>query len=66
LAAWTEKTFGSQFLPVILAVDVTYLDIFGPFNELDAIVGAVDNGLLSSGLFQSLFDSLEYALHAVF
>jgi hypothetical protein len=44
--------------------DITYVDIDGPFNELGAISGALDSGLLSSGLFQSLFDSLEYALHA--
>jgi hypothetical protein len=45
--------------------DITYVDLPGPVNELDAIIGAVEHGLVSSGLFQSLFDSLEYALHGV-
>ena len=46
--------------------DIAYVDLSGPFNELGAITGAIDSGLLSSGLFQSLFDSFEYALHAIF
>jgi PE-PPE domain len=46
--------------------DITYLDIPGPINELDTLTGALENGLLSSGLFQSLFDSLEYALYGVY
>jgi hypothetical protein len=46
--------------------DITYVDIPGPINELDTLTGALEHGLLSSGLFQSLFDSLEYALHGVF
>jgi PE-PPE domain len=46
--------------------DIANVDITGPFNEFGAITGALDNGLLSSGLFQSLFDSFEYALHVIF
>jgi hypothetical protein len=46
--------------------DITNVDITGPFDELGAITGALDNGLLSSGLLQSLFDSFEYALHVIF
>jgi hypothetical protein len=49
-----------------VSVDVTYVDLTSPFDELSAITGALDNGLLSSGLFQSLFDSFEYALHVIF
>ena len=46
--------------------DITYVDIPGPINELDTLTGALENGLLSSGLFQGLFDSLEYALFGVY
>lgn len=46
--------------------DITYVDIPGPINELDTLTGALENGLLSSGLFQSLFDSLEYTLYGVY
>jgi PE-PPE domain len=49
-----------------VSVDVAYVDLTSPFDELSAITGALDNGLLSSGLFQSLFDSFEYALHVIF
>jgi len=46
--------------------DITYLEIPGPINELETLTGALENGLLSSGFLQSLFDSFEYALHGVF
>jgi PE-PPE domain len=45
--------------------ETTYVDISGSFHELGAIAGALDSGLLSSGMFQSLFESFEYALHAI-
>jgi hypothetical protein len=41
--------------------DLTYVDISDNVNSLSALAGALDAGLLSSGLLQSLFGSLELA-----
>jgi hypothetical protein len=39
--------------------DLTNIDISDNINGFDALVGALDNGIGSSGLFESLFQSLE-------
>jgi hypothetical protein len=41
--------------------DLTYVDISDNIDSLPALVSALDAGLLSSGLLQSLFGSLELA-----
>jgi hypothetical protein len=46
--------------------DITYVDIAGPVNELAAVIGAFEEGLGSSGLFQGLLDSFEYAFSGTF
>jgi hypothetical protein len=42
--------------------DLTYIDISDNINNLAAWVDALDHGVVSSGLLQSLFDSLELVL----
>jgi hypothetical protein len=39
--------------------DLTYIDISDNINYFDALVGAIEHGILSSGIFQSTFDSLQ-------
>jgi PE-PPE domain len=46
--------------------DLTNIDISDNINGLDAFVGALDNGIGSSGLFESLFESLELYLTNMF
>jgi PE-PPE domain len=46
--------------------DITYIDMSDNINNLDALFSAFENGIASSGLFQSLFDSLQFALTGVF
>jgi hypothetical protein len=38
--------------------DLTYVDISDSINNFDAWIGAIEHGVASSGLFQSVFDSL--------
>ncbi|WP_293058232.1 PE-PPE domain-containing protein [Mycobacterium sp.] len=38
--------------------DLTYVDISDNINNLDAWIGAIEHGVASSGLFQSVLDSL--------
>jgi hypothetical protein len=47
-------------------VDLTNIDISDNINSLDAFIGALDNGIGSSGLFESLFQSLELYLTNTF
>ena len=47
-------------------VDLTNIDISDNINSLDAFIGALDNGIGSSGLFESLFQSLELYLTSTF
>jgi PE-PPE domain len=46
--------------------DLTNIDISDNINGLDALVGALENGIGSSGLFESLFQSLELYLTNTF
>lgn len=46
--------------------DLTNIDISDNINGLDALVGALENGIGSSGLFESLFQSLELFLTNTF
>jgi hypothetical protein len=39
--------------------DLTYVDISDNINNFDAWIGAIDHGVASSGLFESVFDSLQ-------
>jgi hypothetical protein len=39
--------------------DLTLVDISDNINSFDALIGAIDNGVASSGLFESLFESLQ-------
>jgi hypothetical protein len=42
--------------------DLTYVDISDNINNADAWIGAIDHGIGSSGLFESLFESLQLYL----
>jgi hypothetical protein len=46
--------------------DLTLVDISDNINSLDALIGAIDNGVASSGLFESLFESLQLFLTNMF
>jgi len=46
--------------------DLTNIDISDNINGFDAFFGALDNGIGSSGLFESLFESLELYLTNMF
>ena len=46
--------------------DLTNIDISDNINGFDALMGALDNGIGSSGLFESLFESLELYLTNMF
>ena len=46
--------------------DLTNIDISDNINGFDAFIGALDNGIGSSGLFESLFQSLELYLTNMF
>ena len=39
--------------------DLTYIDISDNINNFDAWIGAIEHGVASSGLFESVFDSLQ-------
>lgn len=46
--------------------DLANIDISDNINGFDAFIGALDNGIGSSGLFESLFESLELYLTNMF
>ncbi|HUB58191.1 MAG TPA: PE-PPE domain-containing protein [Mycobacterium sp.] len=46
--------------------DLTLVDISDNINSFDALIGALDNGIGSSGLFESLFESLQLYLTNTF
>jgi hypothetical protein len=46
--------------------DLTNIDISDSINGFDALIGALENGIGSSGLFESLFQSLELYLTNTF
>jgi hypothetical protein len=46
--------------------DLTLVDISDNINSFDALIGAIDNGVASSGLFESLFESLQLFLTNMF
>jgi PE-PPE domain len=46
--------------------DLTLVDISNNINSFDALIGAIDNGVASSGLFESLFESLQLFLTNMF
>ena len=46
--------------------DLTQIDISDNINSFDALTGALENGIGSSGLFESLFQSLELYLTNMF
>jgi hypothetical protein len=46
--------------------ELTNIDISDNINGFDALIGALDNGIGSSGLFESLFQSLELYLTNTF
>ena len=46
--------------------DLTYIDMSDNINNLDAWFSAFEHGIASSGLFESIFDSLQFALTGVF
>ena len=46
--------------------DLTNIDISDNINGFDALIGALDNGIGSSGLFESLFESLQLYLTNTF
>jgi hypothetical protein len=46
--------------------DLTNADISDHINNFDAWIGAIDHGVFSSGLFESVFDSLELYFGNIF
>jgi PE-PPE domain len=46
--------------------DITYVDISDNINNVDAWIGAIDHGVASSGLLESLFDSLQLYVSDMF
>ena len=46
--------------------DLTLVDISDNINSFDAFIGAIDNGIGSSGLFESVFESLQLYLTNMF
>lgn len=46
--------------------DLTYVDISDNINNFDAWIGAIDHGVFSSGLFESVFDSLQLYFGNIF
>ena len=46
--------------------DLTYINMSDNINNLDAWFSAFEHGIASSGLFESIFGSLQYALTGVF
>ena len=46
--------------------DLTLVDISDNINSFDALIGAIDNGVASSGFFESLFESLQLFLTNTF
>jgi len=46
--------------------DLTNIDISDNINSFDALIGALENGIGSSGLFESLFESLQLYLTNTF
>jgi PE-PPE domain len=46
--------------------DLTLVDISDNINGFDAFIGAIDNGIGSSGLFESVFESLQLYLTNMF
>ncbi len=46
--------------------DLTYVDISDHINNFDAWVGAIEHGVANSGLFQSIFESLQLFLFNTF
>jgi hypothetical protein len=46
--------------------DLTLVDISNNINSFDAGLGALDNGVVSSGFFESLFESLQLFLTNTF
>ena len=46
--------------------DLTLVDISDNINSFDALIGAIDNGVGSSGFFESLFESLQLFLTNTF
>jgi hypothetical protein len=46
--------------------DLTLVDISDNINSFDALIGAIDNGVASSGLLESLFESLQLFLTNMF
>jgi PE-PPE domain len=46
--------------------DITYVDISDNINNVDAWIGAMDNGVASSGLLESLFDSVQLYVSDMF
>ena len=46
--------------------DLTLVDISNNINSFDAFIGAIDNGIGSSGLFESVFESLQLYLTNMF
>jgi hypothetical protein len=46
--------------------DLTLVDISNNINSFDAGIGAIDNGVVSSGFFESLFESLQLFLTNTF
>jgi hypothetical protein len=46
--------------------DLTNIDISDNINGFEALIGALDNGIGSSGLFESLFESLQLYLTNMF
>jgi hypothetical protein len=46
--------------------DLTLVDISDNIDSFDALIGAIDNGTVSSGLFESLFESLQLFLTNMF
>jgi PE-PPE domain len=46
--------------------DITNIDISDNINNLDAWFSAFENGIASSGLFESIFNSIQFALTGAF
>jgi hypothetical protein len=46
--------------------DITNIDISDNINSFDALLGALEHGIGSSGLFESLFESLQLYLTNTF
>ena len=57
IADATTSTYGS---------DLTLVNISDNINSFAALIGAIDNGVASSGFFESLFDSLQLFLTNTF